>query len=124
MVTRVEFADENTLVSADSDGKTMVWNVTTGEEKTEALAGSNFALSKQGDKVGRFVCTADGDLLLIHLLADVKDGGDKAAKARRAPVACFRAPWYIRILDCQGADIALGLVSGAVLLLRAAVLLT
>jgi len=124
MVTSVEFADENTLVSADGDGKTMVWNVTTGEEKTEALAGSNFALSKQGDKVGRFVCTADGDLLLIHLLADVKDGGDKAAKARRAPVACFRAPSDIRVLDCQGADIALGLVSGAVLLLRAAVLLT
>ena len=124
MVTRVEFADENTLVSADSDGKTMVWNVTTGEEKTEALAGSNFALSKQGDKVGRFVCTTDGDLLLIHFLADVKDGGDKAAKARRAPVAFFRAPLYIGVLDCQGADIALGLASGAVLLLRAAVLLT
>ena len=127
MVTSVEFADENTLVSADGDGKTMVWNVTTGEEKTEALAGSNFALSKQGDKVGRFVCTADGDLLLIHLLADVKDGkdgGDKAAKARRAPVAFFRAPSDIRVHDCQGADIALGLVSGAVLLLRAAVLLT
>ena len=87
MVTRVEFADENTLVSGDSDGKTMFWNVTTGEEKTEALAGSNFALSKQGDKVGRFLCTTEGDLLLIHLPADVKDGGDKAAKARRAPVA-------------------------------------
>ena len=127
----MEFADENTLVSPVA-WKTMVWNVTTGEEKTEALPApgcnfGNFALSKQGDKVGRFVCTTDGDLLLIHLLADVKDdkdGGDKAAKVRRAPVAFFRAPSYIWVLDCQGADIALGLDSGAVLLLRAAVLLT
>ena len=47
-VTSVEFADDNTLVSADDDGKTKVWNIATGEEKTEALAGSKFALSKQG----------------------------------------------------------------------------
>ena len=132
-VTSVEFADEDTLVSANSAGKTMVWNVTKGEEK-ETLAGSNFALSKQQGKqgnrkqqVGRFVCTAEDDLLLIHLLADVEDveeGGDKAAKAARAPVAFFHAPSPIQALDCQGADIALGCSSGAVLLLRAAVLLT
>ena len=67
-----------------------------------------------------------GDLLLIHLLADVEEGGDKAAKAAkttRAPVAFFWAPSPIQALDCQGAEIALG-TSGAVLLLRAAVLLT
>jgi len=80
--------------------------------------------------VGRFVCTAEGDLLLIHVLPDVQDveeGGDKAdkaAKAARAPVAFFRAPSAIEALDCQGAEIALGCQSGAVLLLRAAVLLT
>ena len=132
-VTSVEFADDHTLVSADGDGKTKVWNITTGEEKTEALAGSKFALSKQGNReqqVGRFVCTAEGDLLLIHLLADVEEGGDKAAKGAkaakttRAPVAFFRAPSPISALDCQGAEIALGCQSGAVLLLRAAVLLT
>ena len=132
-VTRVEFADDNTLVSADSSGKTKVWNIATGEEKTEALAGSKFTLSKQGNRkqqVGRYVCTAEGDLLLIHLLADVEEGGDKAAKAAkaakttRAPVAFFRAPSPIQALDCQGAEIALGCQSGAVLLLRAAVLLT
>ena len=131
-VRSVEFADDNTLVSADSSGKTKVWNIATGEEKTEALAGSKFALSKQGkdkhkQQVGRFVCTAEGDLLLIHLLADVEEGGDKAAKAAkttRAPVAFFRAPSPIQALDCQGAEIALGCQSGAVLLLRAAVLLT
>ena len=126
-VTTVEFADDNTLVSADTSGKTKVWNLATGEEKTEALAGSKFALSKEGNReqqVGRFVCTAEGDLLLIHLLSDVEEGGDKAAKATRAPVAFFRAPSPIFALDCQGAEIALGCKSGAVLLLRAAVLLT
>ena len=126
-VTSVEFADQNTLVSADWSGKTKVWNVSTGEEKTEALAGSKFALSKQGNReqqVGRFLCTAEGDLLLIHLLFDVEEGGDKAAKTTRAPVAFFRAPSPIQALDCQGAEIALGCKSGAVLLLRAAVLLT
>ena len=124
----MEFADQNTLVSADDSGKTKVWNIATGEEKTEALGGSKFALSKgKGDRkqqAGRFVCTSEGDLLLIHLLADVEEGGDKAAKAARAPVAFFRAPSPIRALDCQGAEIALGCESGAVLLLRAAVLLT
>ena len=130
-VTSVEFADDNTLVSADMSGKTKVWNIATGEEKTQALAGSKFTLSKgKGDRkqqVGRYVCTAEGDLLLIHLLADVEEGGDKAAKAAkaaRAPVAFFRAPSPIQALDCQGAEIALGCQSGAVLLLRAAVLLT
>ena len=124
----MEFADDHTLVSADGGGKTRVWNIATGEEKTEALAGSKFALSKQGKdnrkQVGRFVCAAEGDLLLIHLLADVEEGGDKAAKAARAPVAFFWAPSPIQALDCQGAEIALGCQSGAVLLLRAAVLLT
>ena len=135
IVTSVEFADDNTLVSADSSGKTKVWNIATGEEKTEALAGSKFALSKpmlgnRKQQVGHFVCTAEGDLLLIHLLADVEEGGDKAAKGAkaakttRAPVAFFRAPSPIKVLDCRGAEIALGCESGAVLLLRAAVLLT
>ena len=127
-VRSVEFVDDHTVVSADGDGKTKVWNIATGEEKTEALAGSKFALSKgKGDRkqqVGRFLCTAEGDLLLIHLLSDVEEGGDKAAKTTRAPIAFFRAPSPINALDCQGAEISLGCHSGAVLLLRAAVLLT
>ena len=94
-VTSVEFADDNTLVSADSSGKTKVWNMATGEEKTEALAGSKLALSKgKGDRkqqVGRFLCTAEGDLLLIHLLSDVEEGGDKAAKGAKA-AKTTRAP--------------------------------
>ena len=130
-VKSVEFANDNALVSADSSGKTNVWNIATGEEKTEALAGSKFALSKQGkdkdkQQVGRFVCTAEGDLLLIHLLQaedDEDDEDDEKGGARR-PVAFFRAPSPIQALDCQGAEIALGCNNGAVLLLRAAVLLT
>ena len=127
-VRSVEFVDDHTLVSADGGGKTKVWNIATGEEKTEALAGSKFALSKQGNRkqVGRFVCTAEGDLLLIHLLQaedDEDDEDDEKGGARR-PVAFFRAPSPIQALDCQGAEIALGCNDGAVLLLRAAVLLT
>ena len=101
-----------------------MWNIATGEEKTKALAGSKFALSKQGKdnrkQVGRFVCAAEGDLLLIHLL----QAEDDAKGGARRPVAFFRAPSPINALDCQGAEIALGCQSGAVLLLRAAVLLT
>ena len=66
------------------------------------------------------MCTAEGDLLLVHLL-EAED--DEKGGARR-PVAFFRAPSPILSLDCQGAEIALGCQSGAVLLLRAAVLLT
>ena len=67
------------------------------------------------------MCTADGNLLLIRLPPEVED--DEKGGARR-PVAFFRAPSPIVALDCQGAEIALGCQSGAVLLLRAAVLLT
>ena len=92
------------------------------------MSSFRFALSNRGGReqqAGRFVCTVHGDLLLIRLLADVEDGGDKAAKTRRAPVAFFRAPSPIdSCLDCRGADIALGCQSGAVLLLRAVVPLT
>jgi WD40 repeat protein len=132
-VKQVQFADDDTLVSANGSGMAKVWNIATGEQKTEALAGSQSALSKQGGRkqqTGRFVCTADGDLLLIHLLAEVEDdekkgagdagNGEKAATAARAPVAFFNAPSQIE----APADIALGCESGEVMLLRAAMLLT
>ena len=142
-VTSVEFADDNTLVSADISGKTKVWNIATREEETEALAGSKFALSKQGNReqqVGRFVCTAEDDLLLIHLcgmrqkrprgprrppsISFAAEAEDDEKGGARRPVAFFQAPSPILALDCQGAEIALGCNNGAVLLLRAAVLLT
>ena len=65
------------------------------------------------------MCTAEGHLLLINPL----QAEDDATGAARRPVAFFRAPSPIEALDCQGAEIALGCQSGAVLLLRAAVLL-
>ena len=79
------------------------------------------------------MCTADGDLLLIHRLEDLEDvfaggaggaGTCKGDTAARAPVACFRAPSPIVALDCRGAGIALGCQSGGVLLLRAAAAVT
>ena len=120
-VASVEFANNNTLVSADEGGKTILWNVATGEEETEALAGSKFALSKHGareQQTGRFICTADRDLLLIRLILR------RADKVARVPVAFFRAPSPIEALDCSGAGIALGCRGGEVLHLLAAVLLT
>jgi len=149
-VTQVQFADNETLLSSDSDGQTKVWDIATGEEKTKALAGSQFALSKQGNReqqagrflctahgdwllidhhdqvqAGRFLCTAHGAWLLIHHLDQVEKGGTgKATTAERAPFAFFEAPSRIQSLDCIGADIALGCESGEVVLLRAAVLLT
>ena len=88
-VTQVEFADQNTLVAAsawsDDQGlfTTRVWNVTTQQEKTEALRGSSFSLSKKGNRkqqVGRFVCTAERDLLLIHLLEAEEEGRVQAGR--------------------------------------------
>ena len=35
-VTQVQFADNETLLSSDSDGQTKVWDIATGEEKTKA----------------------------------------------------------------------------------------
>ena len=121
-----DLADDSYSVKIFSkEGSTgNVWNIATGEEKTEALPGSKFALSKEKgnlkQQVGRFVCTAEDDLLLIYLL----QAEDDAKGGARRPVAFFRAPSPILALDCQGAEIALGCHSGAVLLLRAAVLLT
>ena len=104
-----------------------MWNVRTGEEKTE-LPGSKVALSNHSrggreQQTGRFLCTVSGDLLLIHAIEDggAAGGADKAA---RVPVAFFKAPSPINVLDCSGAAIVLGCMSGEVLQLRAAVLLT
>ena len=96
-----------------------------GDRRPRGLGGlvaPFFNVRQQVDQqqVGRFLCTAEGDLLLIYLL----QAEDDAKGGARMPVAFFRAPSPINAIDCQGAEIALGCLSGAVLLLRAALLLT
>jgi len=121
-VTQVEFAhDGATLVSGGEDG-TRYWDVESGEAKS-VLEGNNFALSKASSreqKVGKFLITAEGDILRIFK----SEGGvtDKADKDT-VLVAFFRAPAPIQTVDTSGAHIAVGCQNGEVLQLRAAVLL-
>ena len=119
----MEFADDGaTLVSGGTDG-TRYWDVQSGEAKS-VVEGSKFAFSKASSreqKVGKFLITAEGDILRIFK----SEGGvtDKADKDR-APVAFFRAPARIQTVDTSGAHIAVGCQNGEVLRLRAAFLLT
>ena len=121
-VYQVEFAhDGATLVSGGEDG-TRYWDVQSWEAKS-VLEGNNFALSKASSreqKVGKFLITAEGDILRIFK----SEGGvtDKADKDT-VLVAFFRAPAPIQTVDTSGAHIAVGCQNGEVLQLRAAVLL-
>ncbi len=122
-MTQVEFAhDGATLVSGGTDG-TRYWDVQSGEAES-VLEGSVFAFSKASSreqKVGKFLITAEGDILLIFKSeGGVKDKTDK----HMAPVAFFRAPSPIQTVDTSGAHIAVGCQNGEVLQLRAVVLLT
>ncbi len=124
-MTQVEFAhDGATLVSGGTDG-TRYWDVQRREAKS-VLEGSMFAFSKASSreqKVGKFLITAEGDILRIFR----SQGGvtDKADKNKdTVPVAFFRAPAPIVTVDTSGANIAVGCQNGEVLQLRSAVLLT
>ena len=129
-MTRVEFApDGKTLFSGSRDGTTRCWDVERGEAKegeeaARVLQGGKFAFAKgssREQKVGKFLVTAEGDMLRIFKSeAGVKDKVDKDT----APVAFFRAPGTISTIDTSGAHIAAGCENGEVLALRAAVLLT
>ena len=120
---QVEFThDGATLVSGGTDG-TRYWDVQSGEAKS-VVEGSKFAFSKGSSgeqKVGKFLITAEGDILRIFR----SEGGvtDKTDKDP-VPVAFFRAPVPIGTVDISGAHIAVGCQNGEVLQLRAAVLLT
>jgi hypothetical protein len=122
-VKQVEFShDGATLVSGGMDG-TRYWDVQSREDKS-VVEGSKFTFSKgssREQKVGKFLITAEGDILRIFK----SDGGvtDKADKDT-LPVAFFRAPSPIETVDISGAHIAVGCQNGEVLQLRAAVLLT
>ena len=131
-MTRVEFADDGaTLVSGGEDG-TRYWDVQSGEAKEgEAgeeskwvLEGSIFTFSKRSSrehKVGKFLITAEGDIL--HIFRNEGGMTDKTDKDT-VSVAFFRAPAPIQTVDTSRAHIAVGCQNGEVLRLRAAVLLT
>ncbi len=120
-MTQVEFVHDGvTLVSGGTDG-TRYWDVQSGEV-TSVLEGSMFAFSKvssREEKVGKFLITAEGDILLIFKSeGGVKDKTDKDT----VPFAFFRAPSPIVTVDTSVSDIAVGCQNGEVLLLRAPVL--
>ena len=123
---QVEFADDGaTLVSGGKDG-TRYWDVQSGEAKS-VVEGSKFAFSKGSSrehKVGKFLITAEGDILRI--LAKFKSEGGVTDKFDKdtVTVAFFRAPAPIQTVDTSWAHIAVGCHNGEVLQLRAAVLLT
>ena len=123
---QVEFAhDGATLVSGGEDG-TRYWDVQSGEAKS-VLEGSKFAFSKgssREQKVGKFLITAEGDILRIFAIFKSDDGVTDKADKDTVPVAFFRAPAPIQTVDTSGAHIAVGCQNGEVLQLRAAVLLT
>ena len=116
LVTQVEFLDSTTLVSRSKDGSTGLWDTVTGAPK-DHVAGDKFAFSKEAgreQRVGQFLVTAKDDLLLVH------DADGAADVSEETPVAFFRAPAHIDIIDCTGDKIGVGCRTGAVLLLRAA----
>ena len=125
-VTQVEFThDGATLVSGGSDG-TRYWDVQSGEAKS-VVEGSKFAFSKgssREQKVGKFLITAEGDILRIFAIFKSDDGVTDKADKDTVPVAFFRAPAPIQTVDTSGTHIAVGCQNGEVLQLRAAVLLT
>ena len=116
-VTQVKFEDDGTLVSCSSDGSTKRWDVSTGKAKDE-VPGEKFVFSEAAagseQRVGRFLITSKGDLVLVHQA----DGGE-ASDVNKVPVAFFLAPSPIRTVACAGEHIGIGCESGAVIHLRA-----
>ena len=114
----MEFIDNGTVVSCSEDGSTKFWDISTGTPKTD-VPGKTFTFSKAAagteQRAGRYIITAEGDLLLVHHA----DGGE-ASDAKKVPVAFFRAPSPIRTITCTDEHIGVGCESGAVLHLRAA----
>ncbi len=132
-MTQVEFAHDGATLVSGGGGTTRYWDVQSGEAKEgeageeakRLLEGSIFAFSKgssREQKVGKFLITAEGDILRIFK----SEGGvaDKADKKDTAPVAFFLAPAPISTVDTSGEHIAVGCQNGKVLQLRSAVLVT
>jgi WD40 repeat protein len=106
-VTKLEYVDEETLVSGSEDGTMRVWSVATGAQKEE-LDGGSFAFSKDNSseqKVVKYSITFKEDLLLIS--------------EDQSVVAFFRAPHVISCIGTTGERIGVGCKNGEVLQLRA-----
>ncbi len=106
-VTKLEYVDEETLVSGSEDGTMRVWSVATGAPKEE-FDGGSFTFSEDstsGHKVGKYSITFKEDLLLIS------EG--------QSVVAFFRAPHRISAIGIAGERMAVGCENGEVLQLRA-----
>jgi len=106
-VTKLEYVDEETLVSGSEDGTMRVWSVATGAQKEE-LDGGSFTFSEDSSsehKGGKYSITFKNDLLLIS------EG--------QSVVAFFRAPHVISTIGTAGERMAVGCKNGEVLQLRA-----
>ena len=125
-VSRVEFLDSEIVVSGDGSGKTRFWNIKDGTEVQVSVAGANFSISKgaasKKQQVGRHVITADGDMVLVHVVKNGKGSKEGEDGKDAMPVGVFRAPAEIDALECAGDEIAVACASGDVLHLRAAFL--
>ncbi len=123
---QVEFAHDGAMLVSGGEDGTRYWDVQRREAKS-VLEGSKFAFSKASSgeqKVGKFLITAEDDILRIFAIFKSDDGVKDKADKDTVPVALFRAPAPIVTVDTSGAHIAVGCQNGEVLQLRAEVLLT
>ena len=115
-VTRVEFIDADTVVSSSVDGSVLAWDIATGTQKAE-FEGEDFEFTfRSGDeqKVGQYVVTKRGNLVLVHTMAE-----GASAEAERKAVAFFHALGDVTVLECAGDRIMVGCKNGEVLHLKA-----
>jgi hypothetical protein len=137
---QVEFVHDGATLVSEGGGTIRYWDVQSGEAKEgeageganlvkSVLEGRKFEFSKGSSleqKVGKFLLTAEGDILRIFKSeVGVTDKADKD----KVPVAFFRTPAPIFTVlpggvDTSGEHITVGCHNGDVLQLRAAVLLT
>ncbi len=128
-MTQVELVHDGVTLVSGGGGTTRHWDVQSGEtreveEVKRVSEDSMFAFSKgrsREQKVGKFLITAEGDILRIFKREDgVKEKVDKDT----APVAFFRTPAPISTVDTSGEHIVVGCQNGEVLQLRSFILLT
>jgi hypothetical protein len=121
-VTEVEFAQDGaTLVSSDTVGERIWWDVATGARKDKVAGQLGLTKAEIGRyivKIGRYIVTKKDDLVFVY---DTRVGANGGADGEeKVLTAFFRAPSPIVSVSCAGDKIAVGCKSGAVLTLHAA----